>query len=95
MTAIRNFPDAPARFARPAANWPHRADVRLRLPAFVAKLWQALGNQGQRRAARELELLAERRALGDPVFARQLRAAAAACRRRAAPTSTPSPRNPS
>jgi hypothetical protein len=76
MTAIRNFPNAPARLqARPMLTW--------HVPAFAVKLWGALQRYGQRRAAWELELMASRRALGDPVLARQLRAAAAECRRAA------------
>ena len=43
-------------------------------------VWNALHRYGQLRAAWELEVLADRRALGDPVLARQLRAAAAECR---------------
>lgn len=73
MTAIRNFPNAP--LARRTS-----LPVSTRVPAFAAKAWQALYRYGQLRAARELEVLAERRALGDPVLARQLRAAAAECR---------------
>ena len=76
MTAIRNFPNAPARLqARPWLSW--------HTPVFAMKLWEALQRYGQRRAAWELELMANRRALGDPVLARQLRAAAAECRRAA------------
>jgi hypothetical protein len=73
MTAIRNFPNAP--LAR-------RTSLRLsaHVPAFAVKAWQALHRYGQLRAAREMEMLADRRALGDPVLARQLRAAAADCR---------------
>jgi hypothetical protein len=74
MTAIRNFPDSPLarRSARP---------LQWQAPAFAVALWQSLARYGQRRAARELELMADRRALGNPVLARQLRAAAADCRR--------------
>lgn len=76
MTAIRNFPDAPlARRAGPPWQLP--------LQGFGRALWQALHRMGQRRAAAELDLLADRRALGDPVLARQLRAAARECRRAA------------
>jgi hypothetical protein len=74
MTAIRNFPDSP--LAR-RASLPLSAYV----PGFALKAWQAMHRYGQLRAARELELLADRRALGEPVLARQLRAAAAECRR--------------
>jgi hypothetical protein len=74
MTAIRNFPNAPA--AR-RSSLPLSAYV----PGFAVKVWQAMYRYGQLRAARELELLADRRALGEPVLARQLRAAAAECRR--------------
>jgi hypothetical protein len=73
MTAIRNFPNAPLarRTSLPLSTY---------VPAFAAKAWQALYRYGQLRAARELDVLADRRALGDPVLARQLRAAAAECR---------------
>lgn len=74
MTAIRNFPNAPLA-RRPGV--PFSTFV----PGFAVKAWQALYRYGQLRAARELELLADRRALGEPVLARQLRAAAAECRR--------------
>jgi len=83
MTALRNFPDAP--LARRRAK-----PIEWMVPASVMKVWNALHRYGQLRAARELELLADHRALGDPVLARQLRAAAAECRRGA--TSTPAPR---
>lgn len=74
MTAIRNFPDAPLarRQARP---------IEWKVPPFAMKVWNALHRFGQLRAARELEVLADRRALGDPVLARQLRAIAAEYRR--------------
>lgn len=74
MTAIRNFPDAPLarRHAKPIA-W--------KVPAWAMKVWNALHRYGQLRAAWELEVLADRRALGDPVLARQLRATAAEYRR--------------
>lgn len=76
MTAIRNFPDAPlARRASPPRS--------LGLQALGRSVWQALHRIGQRRAAWELERLADRRALGDPILARQLRAAANECRRAA------------
>ncbi len=76
MTAIRNFPDSPLarRSARP---------LQWRVPAFAVSLWQTLARYGHRRAARELELLADSKALGNPVLARQLRAAATECRRAA------------
>lgn len=74
MTAIRNFPDAPL---AQRANLPLSAHV----PGFALKAWLALHRYGRLRAARELELLADRRALGEPVLARQLRAAASECRR--------------
>ncbi len=72
MTAIRNFPNAPlaARNRQP-----------LRVPAWAIAIWQVLHRVGQRRAAWELEVLANSRALSNPVLARQLRAAAAECRR--------------
>lgn len=65
MTAIRNFPDSPARFVRPAA--------RRHLPAWALKMWQMLGESAQGRADAELA-----RVVADPVLARQLRAAVAA-----------------
>ncbi len=81
MTAIRNFPNAPLarRSSLPLSTY---------VPAFAVKAWQALHRYGQLRAARELDVLADRRALGDPVLARQLRAAAAECRQstRSVPT---------
>lgn len=77
MTAIRSFPNAPLA-------------QRSRLP-LVAQLsvwadfaWQALQRAGQRRAAWELELLAERRASSDPALAQQLRRSAEESRRAAA-----------
>lgn len=76
MTAIRNFPDSP--LARRSAS-----PMLWRMPAFAVALWQGLTRYGHRRAARELALMADRRAHGDPVLARQLREAAHACRRAA------------
>ncbi len=76
MTAIRNFPDAPlARRAGPPLQLPLRGVGRA--------VWQALHRIGQRRAAVELDRLADRWALGNPVLARQLRTAARECRRAA------------
>lgn len=81
MTAIRNFPDAPlARRQAKRFAW--------KLPSFAIAAWDALQRHGQLRAAWELEALAGRRALGDPVLARELRAAAAECRRAAKHTPT-------
>ncbi len=74
MTAIRNFPNA---LRVPRKRLPLGAYV----PAWAIAIWQGLYRVGQRRAARELEMLADRSALGDPVLARQLRVAAAECRR--------------
>jgi hypothetical protein len=74
MTAIRNFPDAPL---AQRSGLPLSAYV----PGFAVKVWLALHRFGQLRAARELELLADRRALGEPLLARRLRAAASECRR--------------
>jgi hypothetical protein len=81
MTAIRNFPNAPL---------PQRAvaPFQWRVPAFALKVWRGLERFGQRRAAWELDMLANRHALGNPVLARQLRGAAAECRRAAAPSQT-------
>lgn len=76
MTAIRNFPDAPLR-QRAKASTPWR------FPAFAIAVWCALHRIGQRRAAWELDAQADRVALGNPVLARQLREAAAECRREA------------
>jgi hypothetical protein len=76
MTAIRNFPNAPQRPSR-SARWAWHT------PAFLLAFWQALQANGQRRAAWELEAMAGRQALGNPQLARQLREAAAACRRAA------------
>jgi hypothetical protein len=88
MTAIRNFPDAPlARRAARRFEWT--------LPTFVVATWTALQRYGQLRAAGELARLADRRALGNPVLARQLRAAAAECRKAADSTTTPAERSPS
>jgi hypothetical protein len=79
MTAIRNFPNAPLRQRAVAPfQW--------RMPAFALRVWHGLEHFGQRRAAWELDLLANRHALGNPVLARQLRRAAAECRRAAAPS---------
>lgn len=85
MTAIRNFPDAPLaqRTRLPASAY---------VPAWAWSLWHGLSRLGQRRAGWELERLAERHALGNPVLARQLRAAAAECRRQAS-EATPTPRS--
>lgn len=83
MTAIRNFPNAPL---TQRTRLPFSAYV----PAWAIAIWQGLYRVGQRRAARELEMLADRRALGDPVLARQLRAAAAECRRAEMTPPTPS-----
>ena len=79
MTAIRNFPNAPL---------PQRTVVpfQWRMPAFALKVWHGLERFGQRRAAWEFDMLANRQALGNPVLARQLRGAAAECRRAAAPS---------
>ena len=90
MTAIRNFPDAPLRQRA-------KAPIHWRMPAFAVKAWLALHRAGQRRAAWELEALAGRRALTDPLFARQLRETAAEWRREAAAAETQKPveRSPS
>ena len=72
MTAIRSFPNAP--LAR------QRMSAPARVPDWARALWKALHRAGQRRAAWELDRLAERYALRNPVLARQMRAAAAACR---------------
>ncbi len=81
MTAIRNFPNAPLRQRAVAPfQW--------RMPAFALRVWRGLERFGQRRAAWELEMLANRHALGNPVLARQLRGAAAECRRAADPSQT-------
>jgi hypothetical protein len=87
MTAIRNFPNAPLAQRT-------RLPLSAYVPAWVIAIWHALHRAGQRRAAWELELLADRRALSDPVLARQLRAAAADCRR-AEPVPPPFERSPS
>lgn len=83
MTAIRNFPNAPL-----AQHKGWKLDART--PAFAVKAWMALQRYGQWRAARELDLLADRHALGEPGLARQLRVAAAECRQssRVLPTVT-------
>jgi hypothetical protein len=73
MTAIRSFPNAPMAQRR---DW----KLSAHLPGFAVKAWMALYRYGQLRAARELDLLADRHARGEPVLARQLRAAAAECR---------------
>ena len=82
MTALRNFPDAP--LARRRAK-PHRVEGA---GACHDRSGTRLHRYGQLRAAWELDVLADRRALGDPVLARQLRAAAAECRQGAKSTST-------
>jgi hypothetical protein len=76
MTAIRSFPNAPQ---AQRTKLPLSAYV----PSWAIAIWHALHSAGQRRAAWELDVLADRRALSDPVMARQLRAAAAECRRAA------------
>ena len=78
MTAIRNFPDAPLRQRA-------KAPFQWRMPAFAVNAWLLLHRVGQRRAAWELDAQADRVALGNPVLARQLREAAAECRREANP----------
>jgi hypothetical protein len=88
MTAIRNFPDAPlARRQASRFEWT--------LPSFAVATWTALQRYGRLRAARELARLADHRALGNPVLARQLRAAAAECRQAAHPRKTSTERSPS
>jgi hypothetical protein len=89
MTAIRNFPNAPARFQ------PRPLLLRWHVPAWASKVWQALHDHARHRAARELEMLADRRALADPVLARQLRDAAAECRRITWLPTRPTSRSPS
>jgi len=74
MTAIRNFPNAP--LARRAGK-----PLQAHLEELGHSVWQALQRAGQRRAAWELDHLADRKALTDPVLARLLRAAAEQCRR--------------
>lgn len=77
MTAIRNFPNAP--LAQRRASRPLLAPLR----DFGQWLWLGLQRVGNRRAAFELDKLANYRALRDPVLARQLPAAAQECRRAA------------
>lgn len=81
MTAIRNFANAPVvrREKLPLSAY---------VPGFAVKAWQALQQSGQLRAAKELELLADWRALGDPELASQLRTTAAQCRESAKYTPT-------
>ena len=79
MTAIRNFPNAP----RPLRTV---VPFQWRMPAFAMSVWRGLERFGHWRAARELDMLANRHALGNPVLARQLRGAAAECRRAAEPS---------
>lgn len=90
MTAIRNFPDAP----RPLRTM---TPFQWRMPAFALSVWHGLERYGQRRAAWQLEVLASRHELGNPALARQLRDAAAACRRAAQPSriQNPAERSPS
>jgi hypothetical protein len=77
MTAIRNFPNAPL-------SQRTRQPLRLPgLPGFAVGVWRALERIGQRRAAWELAVQADRLALSNPVLARQLRETAAECRRAA------------
>jgi hypothetical protein len=83
MTAIRNFPNAPLAQRT-------RLPLRVHVPAWAIAIWHGLYRIGQRRAAWELEMLADRNALRDPVLARQLRAAAAECRRAEKVPPTPS-----
>lgn len=77
MTAIRSFPNAPLAQRRPSL-------LGARLRGWARGAWDALHRIGQQRAAWQLDMLADRSALRDPVLARQLRAAAAECRRAAA-----------
>jgi hypothetical protein len=83
MTAIRNFPNAPLAQRT-------KLPISAYVPAWATAIWHGLYRVGQRRAARELDMLADRSALGDPVLARQLRAAAAECRRAEKVPPTPS-----
>jgi hypothetical protein len=83
MTALRNFPDAP--MARRRAR-----NIEWKLPPWTVKVWNALQRYGRMRGAWELEVLADRRALGDPLLARRLRAAAAEMRQGTHDPSTPS-----
>lgn len=83
MTAIRNFPDAPALLG---PSQPLTASLR----SIGQVIWQGLLRVGHQRAAGELYRLANSRVLRDPAMAEQLRAAADACRRAAA---APQPRN--
>jgi hypothetical protein len=73
MTAIRSFPNAPLAQRR-------GRKLNAHLPGLAVKAWMALHRYGQLRAARELELLGDRHARGEPALARQLREAAAECR---------------
>jgi len=82
MTALRNFPDAP--MARRRAR-----NIEWKLPPWTVKVWNALQRYGRMRGAWELEVLADRRALGDPLLARRLRAAAAEMRQDPYDSSTP------
>lgn len=76
MTAIGNFVNAPLpQSAAAPTGWGTQALFR--------KVWSALQGYGQLRAAHQLSMLADHRALADPVLARQLRAAAAQCRQAA------------
>jgi len=88
MTAIRNFPNAPLAQRT-------RLPLSAYVPSWATAVWHGLHRAGQRRAARELEMLADRHALGDPAMARQLRAAAAECRRADKNPPTPFERSPS
>jgi hypothetical protein len=45
-----------------------------------SRLWQGLQRFGQRRAARQLEFLAQQYLVSEPALAQQLRKAAADCR---------------
>ena len=82
MTAIRSFPNAPLAQRT-------RLPLSVHATRWAVALWHGLHRAGQRRAVRELELLADRFALSDPVLARRLRAAAADCRRAEKTPSTP------
>jgi hypothetical protein len=88
MTAIRNFPNAPLAQRT-------RLPLSAYVPSWAIAIWHGLYRIGQRRAAWELEVLADRRALSDPVLARRLRAAAAECRRAEKTPPTPCEGSPS
>ena len=63
------------RLPAPSADSPYKRQTPTLLQSIGSSVWRALEAAGQRRAAHELRLLAERREPFDPELAHQLREA--------------------